>query len=216
MITELLGFSQSYQWYTGYPVQMPGEGTSGSSQFPLNPATGFQAVQILLDQYPPIPNWQARFRFGGDLSKWKEKEFDGWRHPLTHNVQHARTEVDRVIFNMSGASRSVPQWQADIEAVMQIIHEYYSNLTELYLQPVIGGNSVSSGIRAAENHPTIVAVVRAIVAQSSDSRVKIGPIVTVNESDFADRIGHLTEHGAKAAKKQIFDFYQEREQQSAL
>jgi hypothetical protein len=47
------------------------------------------------------------------------------------------------------------------------------------------------------------------VAQSSDSRVKIGPIVTVNESDFVDRIGHLTEHGAKVAQKQIFDFYQE-------
>jgi hypothetical protein len=115
---------------------------------------------------------------------------------------------------ISGASRPVSEWQADIEAVMQIIREYYSNLTELYLQPVIGSNSVSSGIRAAENHPTIVGVVRAVVAQSSDSRVKIGPIVTVDESDFADPTGHLTEHGAKAAKKKIFDFYQEREQRS--
>ena len=216
MITELLGFSQSYQWYTGYPVQMPGEGAGGPSQFPPNPAAGFQAIQMLLDRYPPIPNWQARFRFGSDLSMWKDKEFDGWQHSLTHNIQQARTEVDRVVFNISGASRPVPQWQADIEAVTQIIHEYYPNLTQLYLQPVIGGNSVSSEIRAIENHPTIVAVVRAIVAQSPNNPVKVGAIVTLNESDFSDRIGHLTENGAKAAKKQIFDFYQEHEQRSAL
>lgn len=109
MITELLGFSQSLQWYTGFPVQLPREGIGVTVQSQLNPATGFLTIQVLLDRFPPILNWQARFRFGRDLSMWKEKEFDGWLHPLTHNVQRVRTEINRFILNLKRVSRSVPQ-----------------------------------------------------------------------------------------------------------
>ena len=194
-VTEVLGFSQTYQWYTGQPFE-----------FPVSDPT-FKPQQMFLDEYEAFANCQARFGFGGDLTKWKDKTFVGYEGHVVHNLTKGRSEITRLIFNVSGETRTVAEWEANIEDVVEILLRKYPNLQDLYLQPVIGGVNATSNIRAVKNQPQITKAIEAVVARSSTGLLKRGAVVQLQNEDFNDMIGHLTSHGAQKAKALIFKFY---------
>src|SRR5512143_1663261 len=98
-LTEILGFSQTYQWYTGQPFP-----------FPISDTT-FGRQKIFLSKYSTIAGCQARFGFGGDLTKSKDPAFIGYKGHVVHNLQQDRTGITRLIFNISGESRTDEAWQ---------------------------------------------------------------------------------------------------------
>lgn len=193
--TEILGFSQTYQWYTGQPFA-----------FPISDPK-FNPQKMFLSKYYGFPNCQARFGFGGDLTKWKDAIFVGHEGHVVHNIRKDRKEITRLIFNVSGESRTIDEWKSDIENVVEILLKKYPNLQELYLQPVIGGVDDKSNIRAVENHPQIVTAINAVVNNSLPSLLKVGAVVKLKNEDFNDMIGHLTINGAQKSKELIFKFY---------
>lgn len=194
-ITEILGFSQTYQWYTGQPFA-----------FPISDPT-FGPQKIFLSKYRPFAGCQARFGFGGDLTKWKDPDFIGYTGHVVHNLQQDRTGITRLIFNISGESRTGEDWQGDIENVIEILLGKYPNLAELYLQPVIGGIDPAANVRCVKNHPHILAAIKTIVNRSPHALLKVGAVIELPSEWFSDTIGHLTIAGAEIAKKLIFEFY---------
>jgi hypothetical protein len=194
-VTEILGFSQTYQWYTGQPFE-----------FPTSDPT-FKPQRTFLSEYKGYSNCQARFGFGGDLTKWKDPGFVGYEGHVTHNITKDRDEVTRLIFNVSGESRTVDEWKSDIEAVVRRLLEKYPSLHELYLQPVVGGVDDKSTVRAVKNHPQIVEAVKLVVSSSSSALLRVGAIVKLRNEDFSDLIGHLTIHGAQTSQETILKFY---------
>ncbi len=193
--TEILGFSQTYQWYTGQPFE-----------FPVSDPT-FKPQQAFLSEYEVFADCQARFGFGGDLTKWRDETFVGYEGHVVHNITKGRGEITRLIFNVSGEARTVAEWEADIEDVVEILLRKYPNLQELYLQPVIGGMDATSNIRAVKNHPRILEAIEAVVARSSTGVLRRGAEVQLQNEDFSDMIGHLTSQGAQKARALIFKFY---------
>jgi len=194
MITELLGFSQTYQWYTGQPFV-----------FPITDPT-FAPQKKFLAEYPTFANVQARFGFGGDLSRWKDPDFIGYEGHVVHNIINDRTEITRLIFNVSGESRTIDEWMADIKTVIAFLLNKYPNLKEFYLQPVIGGLDNTSPVRSVKNQPTILEAIETVVKKSSGI-IKVGAVVKLESSGFNDSIGHLTMSGALKSRALIFKFY---------
>ena len=194
-VTEILGFSQTYQWYTGQPFE-----------FPISDPT-FKPQKMFLAEYEASANCQARFGFGGDLTKWKDENFVGYEGHVVHNITRVRSEITRLIFNVSGETRTVAEWESDIEEVVEILLKKYPNLQELYLQPVIGGVDATSNVRAVKNHPYIVEAINAVVARSAPGLLRRGAVVQLPNDDFGDMIGHLTSQGAKESKEFVFKFY---------
>ncbi len=204
MITELLGYSQTYQWYTGQPLNL---GKLEYAQFLKNPCIGFKQANDFLEKYDQIESWQAKFRFGGDLTDWKNPNYDGWKGGSNHCLRYSSDRVERLIFNISGQTRTQEQWEADIKCVLKIIKANYQNLKQLYLQPVIGGINNQSNIRSIINHPVILHAIEHVVEQSEWDILRIGAALTMEEAYFSDIIGHLTDDGAKKAKEFMFKFY---------
>ncbi len=195
LFTEILGFSQTYQWYTGQPFP-----------FPISDPS-FGPQKMFLSTYKGFANCQARFGFGGDLTKWKDPGFVGYEGHVVHNIKKDRKQITRLIFNVSGESRTVDEWKSDIRQVVEILLTKYPNLQELYLQPVIGGIDHNSNVRAVKNQPTITEAINGVVNDSSQGLLRAGAIVQLENKDFADMIGHLTVPGAQKARELLFGFY---------
>ena len=193
--TEVLGFSQSYQWYAGQPIEFP----------PSDPT--FKLEKMFLATYKGTSNCQARFGFGGDLTKWKDLSFIGYEGHISHNITKDRNEITRLIFNVSGEPRKVNEWKSDIETVVEILLSKYLSLQELYLQPIIGGVDENSNVRAVKNQPKIVEAIQNVVSDSPLSLLRIGSVVQLGNEDFSDMIGHLTFTGAQKARKLLLSFY---------
>lgn len=194
-ITEILGFSQTYQWYTGEAFE-----------FPVSDPT-FSLQKVFLSQYQVIPNCQARFGFGGDLTRWKDSNFIGYEGHVVHNIKNDRTEIARLIFNVSGEARTADEWEADIEYVVEILLKKYAHIQELDLQPVIGGIDNSSNMQAVKNQPHILEAIDTVIRKSSAGVLKRGAIIRLENDAFNDMIGHLTIIGAQKARELIFKFY---------
>ncbi|MGD1839752.1 MAG: hypothetical protein ACFB0B_02490 [Thermonemataceae bacterium] len=205
--TEFLGFSQSYQWYTGQPLSILDSGILGLIRFALNPSVGFKSANTFLKAMPLIENWQAKFRFGGDLSGWKDIEYDGWNSPISHGVRYEPDEIERVIFNISGKKRAPKEWDEDIKSVVSIILSKYKSLSELYLQPVIGSQPVNEKVRASKNQKNISEAIERFIKSNTNPKIRLGAIFCVGTTDFSDRVGHLNEMGAKKANEFLFQFY---------
>ncbi|HJW31531.1 MAG TPA: hypothetical protein VJ508_20015, partial [Saprospiraceae bacterium] len=172
--TETLGFSQTYQWYTGQPFP-----------FPISDPT-FEPQKTFLSTYKPIAGCQARFGFGGDLTKWKDPDFIGYTGHVVHNLQQDRTRITRLIFNISGESRAGEDWRGDIENVIEILLGKYPNLEELSLQPVIGGIGPAANVRCVKNHPHILAAIKTIVSHSPHALLKVGVVIELPSEWFND------------------------------
>ena len=192
---EILGFSQSYQWYTGQPLEFP----------PSDPTFGLQ--KAFLSTYHGFSNCQARFGFGGDLTNWKDASFIGYEGHVVHNIRKDRNEITSLIFNISGESRTVDRWKSDIDHVVEILRIKYPRLQELFLQPVIGGTDDRVNVRAVKNQPIIIAAINAVINYSSLSILRAGAVVQVQNEDFSDMIGHLSISGAQKAREMVVSFY---------
>ena len=193
--TEILGFSQTYQWYTGQPFEFP------------VPDPTFKPQQKFLADYQGILNCQARFAFGGDVTNWKNAGYIGYEGHAVHNISKQRGAITRLIFNVSGESRAVAAWKLDIESVVEILLKKYPQLHELHLQPVIGGINPTPAVRAVRNHPYIVEAINAVINDSTPSLLRLGAVIKLRDEEFSDRIGHLTASGAQRAKELAFRFY---------
>ena len=205
--TELLGYSQTYQWYTGQPLNLSDNSIINLIRFAFDPTVGNKMAKKILNSFPLKDNWQARFRFGGDLSGWKDINYDGWQSSASHGVRFNTDEIDRLIFNISGKTRKIDKWINDIQVVVEIILSKYPNLSELYLQPVIGCNQDNNKIRASKNHADILFAINKYIENSNNNKLKLGAVFKVNHDEFSDKVGHLTATGANKAKKYIMDFY---------
>lgn len=99
--TQVLGFSQSCEWYGGLSLADYRE----EGEFPDPPPLEAGAF---------LPTWQGRFFMGGAVERWTDPRFPGWAGPhalVREGPAHcAREEVDRVVFNVSGAARSADAW----------------------------------------------------------------------------------------------------------
>ena len=93
--TEVLGFSQSWQWFTGKSM-----------------AESRGNVQVPKDAF--LSNWQGRFEFGASVELWGSLDFKGWEGTFLSLQMCPREKVDRIIFNISGRERDTKQWEQAI------------------------------------------------------------------------------------------------------
>jgi hypothetical protein len=91
--------------------------------------------------------------------------------------------------------------------VVEILHNKYDHVQELYLQPVIGGIDETLNVRAVKNQPHILEAINLVINQSPLKILKLGAIIRFENDGFNDLIGHLTIISAQQAKRLIFDFY---------
>ncbi len=195
MKTEILGISQTYQWYLGE-----------SFDFPITDFT-FKKEKDILSTYREIKNCQARFGFGGDLTKWKDFNYEGYESLIKHNILFEKNEIERLIFTVSGETRNLDNWVIDIKSVTEIILSKYPYLNNLYLQPVIGGDDNNSEIRAVKNQPTIVEAIEIVISESNNSILKSGFDCKIQTHFFSDNLGHLTFEGALHVQNILYNFY---------
>jgi hypothetical protein len=83
--TEVIGFSQSEQWYDG-----------GFIASVANPG-----------------NWQLRWYSGGSVDLWADPNFAGWNSSaLVSQCSQGSSTPDRVVMNVSGDYHNDPNWWA--------------------------------------------------------------------------------------------------------
>lgn len=178
--TEVLGFSQTMQWF------------AASSFADLSPSGG--SSELGPDEF--LPGWQGRFTFGAAIDRWMASDYSGWEGTYVSPSHCARDEVDRVVFNVSGEARSADAWATAIDSVAQLVRAKFPGVRAVVMQPVAGAPPGDcEGVRAARNHPTIV---RGIARAAERGVVTAGPNPTVSDcGQFRDALGHLTAGGAE-------------------
>jgi hypothetical protein len=183
--TEIVGFSQTLQWYE---------------------TNGFQAEV-------PDARYQLRFRSGGDLADWANPGFDGWRAPtraecvgsgpsvLCSPCSTFSTAPDRVILTitLSRYEDGVADWVSGLRAAVATIRRRHPQVERIVLQPVVGGPNdgrcptpadPQRGVRAAYNHPRIDEAIAIVERDAPD--LEAGPSPEVRTcGDYEDQVGHL-------------------------
>ncbi len=198
--TEVLGFSQSMQWYSGASAAGPGAVDSGRGR------AGGRMNRPVGDF---LPGWQARFTGGASVERWVDPDYTGWTGVAVSPSRCEQAAVDRVLFQVSGAARDVDEWASDVRKVVALIRQKYPKVREILLMPVVGApEGQCQNIRAAANYPAIVAAIRQ-VAGTGIVRAGVAPVVT-DCSWFADGMGHLTADASAAIKEQLQDHYRQR------
>lgn len=199
--TQVLGFSQSLEWYGGLSLAdyIAGE---GPPQSPTLEAGAF------------LPKWQGGFYMGAAVEKWTDPEFPAWSTtPATTHEKTAhcdRDQVDRVVFNVSGAARSADEWASVIESVAELIRENFPAVRQIVMQPVVGApeGGECEEVRAARNHPGIAEGIRRVAQRGM---VEAGPEPKVESCDqFRDELGHLTKDGARHVRKKLETHYRDK------
>jgi hypothetical protein len=198
--TELIGFSQTLMWEETPEFQ----------------------------QQIDTSRWQVRFRAGGDVDLWADRNADGWNAPvqtdcvgggspvLCSPCASGSTAPDRVIFTITlGAYESdVQVWIQKIQAAVATIRLRRPQARQIVLQPVVGGprHTICSmagqpqGVRASFNHPFIDAALATVVQDSPDLVAGISPEVRAC-SAYSDEVGHLTETGRGPVGQAIGQYY---------
>lgn len=195
--TRVLGFSQSMEWYAGLSVtDQRDEGT--------RPDLSALAPDAFLS------GWQGRFFVGAAIGKWTDPDFRGWSgaHRRVHETPAhcGRDEVDRVVFNVSGAARSPDAWAAAVDSVADLIRSKFSAVRRIVMQPLVGApEGECTDVRAARNHPVIVQDIRRAADRGG---VTAGPSPGVASCDqFSDDLGHLTVEGAEHVRRILREHY---------
>src|SRR6266487_70884 len=79
--TEVLGFSQTMQWYFGAPGYPSFVSLAGPGQ------------------------WQLRWEGGGDVGNWADPNYSGWTSQyLVTGCSQGSANPDRVLFNITGGN----------------------------------------------------------------------------------------------------------------
>lgn len=197
--TQVLGFSQSLEWYGG--LSLGDDAADGrESETPSLEAGAF------------LPAWQGRFYPGAAVEKWTDPGFPGWSGTYTRSRETeahcGREEVDRVVFNVSGPPRSLDEWASAIASVADLIREKFPAVRQVVMQPVVGApEGRCREVLAARNHPVIAEGIRRAARESGTTA---GPEPKVTNCDqFRDQLGHLTEVGARHVRQALKTHYRD-------
>ena len=177
--TEVLGFSQSWEWFTGRSLSEYRDTVTVPSNVFLS-------------------DWQGRFEFGAAVERWSDPDFEGWEGAYISPQMCTRDQVDQIVFNLSGASREIQQWVQDILNVVEVLREKYPAVQKIVLQPVVGAApGQCNNVRAVQNHPSIVSAIDRVVSASGSRQIAAGAMPIVARCDqFTDLLGHLSPQGA--------------------
>lgn len=185
--TEVIGFSQTYQWFYGGPSYDAFQSRAGDDR------------------------WQLRWTDGASIDRWADPSFSGWSagvgSPCAQNSGHP----DRVMLTITGDFQSAVGWWAyEIAATIQNVRAKYPGVSDIVLQPVVGGPNNTqcfignAVVRASYNHPVIdfaiAAVARGDVLRGASPEVG-------DCSQYADTIGHLNDAGRASVAQQLGEFY---------
>lgn len=192
--TEVLGFSQTMEWFGALSI---------AERRKRN-----ESLTLAKDCF--LPRWQGRFQFGASVEFWKDADYAGWEGAYKSELHCDRSEVDRVVFTVSGVPRTTGKWTEDIKAVIELIRQKYPAAKQIVLQAVVGAEEGQcANIRAAQNHPSIVAAIES-VAKDFGGLVVAGLAPKVGEcSHFVDNLGHLTGAGARYLNAKLAEFYRQ-------
>ena len=196
--TEVLGFSQSMEWFGGFSLAATRGGVP------------------VLQSGVFLPAWQGRFQFGAAVELWRDADYEGWEGRFRNPSRCDRATVDRVLFNVSGAARDLEAWVDDVAAVVEVIRDKYPLARQVVLQPVVGAQPQEcQEVRAAQNHPTIVEAIDR-VALASDGSIVAGLAPKVTDcGQFSDRLGHLSAAGALSVKESLVEYYSRGDREQA-
>lgn len=195
--TQVLGLSQSLEWFGGLSLETIADG-AGSAKLPG------------LKQGDFLPAWQGRFYPGASVEDWMDPEHPGWFGPSARAREtpaHCpREEVERVVFNVSGAPRSPDAWAEAVDSVAAVVRAKFPAVRRVVMQPVVGApEGECRDVRAARNHPGIAEGIRRAAGRGA---VTAGPEPKVAACDqFRDALGHLTEEGAERVRAVLRDHY---------
>jgi hypothetical protein len=184
---EIIGFSQTMQWYFG------GSGNEFRAQ--MSPGAT-----------------QLRWAGGAAIDSWADPGF--WPG-LSNACSSGSAAPDRVVLNISGGHNSdVGWWRDQTRQAVANVRRHHPGLQTVYLQPVVGGpghgacfiNGVQ--VRATFNEPFIAQAIDQLVAEGVGAW-GANPLAH-SCADFADDIGHLTDAAKGAIAFDVGVFYQTR------
>jgi len=169
--TEIVGFSQTMQWYFGGPFT----------------------------DYAGPGRWQLRWAGGAAIDSWADPSFSGWspQYRATSCTQGSESP-DRVLLNIAGGDyiSDVSWWRQQISAAITNIRSKYPNERQIILQSVVSGPGdglcffSGTTVRDTYNTPYIHSAIGSLVA----AEVVSGMAPAVRScGDYADWVGHLTD-----------------------
>jgi hypothetical protein len=184
--TQIVGFSQTMQWYFG----------------------GFR------DTVGGI-SWELRWVGGGSIGNWADPNYVGWTDDsnLVDGCAQNVLSPDRALLNVSDDFHNdISYWVQQTNAAMNNLRRKYPSVRQIILQPVVGGPGGNqctfngSVVRASYNFPYIN---QAISQMANGGSVVAGDAPTVRScSDYADNIGHLTDDAKGPIGVAIGNYYQ--------
>jgi hypothetical protein len=182
--TQVIGFSQSSEWYETAGVFESGAGDE---------------------------RWQLLWNIGGGVNRWQDPDYVGWSNALVSPCTQGSAAPDRVLLTISGTYGADEQaWADAIQATLDQIAIKLPSAQQVLLQPVVGGpleqNCFFQGdlIRASWQHRHIDNAIATFVGGS----VALGASPEVQScNEYEDQPGHLTHDGAVAAGAALGAYY---------
>ena len=182
--TQVIGFSQSSEWYE----------TAGVFESGVVNA-----------------RWQLLWNIGGGVNRWQDPDYVGWSNVLVSPCTQGSAAPDRVLLTISGPFGADEQaWADAIQATLDQIAIKLPSAQEVLLQPVIGGPQEQDCffqgnlVRASWQHRHIDNAIATLVGGSAAA----GASPEVQSCDeYEDQPGHLTHAGAVAAGAELGAYY---------
>jgi hypothetical protein len=166
--TEVIGFSQTRQWFLDAPDFEAVVGSSG---------------------------WQLLWNGGASIDRWADPRYRGWEEPIASACTQGSDAPDRVVLTISGEFEDDPDvWAEDIAAAIDTLRAKLPGVRQVVLQPVVGGPGDGTCqhegelVRASSNHPVIDEAITRVMG--GDVVAGASPVV-FSCSDYADSKGHL-------------------------
>jgi len=187
--TEVVGFSQTNQWYTG-----------GATR-------AYSPFEELVDDGA----YQLRWVEGAEARIIAREDWPGWdQQPESPCVSPS---PDRAILTITGArGTDVEAWESDIRLVLDRARIELPTVSWFVLQPVVGGpegaECFADGVRVRADlqHPYIWEAILQVAGEFTDVQVGMAPRVDFC-SDFKDARGHLADEAIPRIGEKIGDYY---------
>jgi hypothetical protein len=188
---EIVGFSQTYQWYYG----------GSNNEFLSRMPTG---------------GTQLRWQGGASIDAWADPAFTGWNSFQSAACSAGSSAPDRLVMNISGGFNSDVNWWHDMTAqAVANARRIYPGIRTVYLQPVVGGPNHGAcfvngnQVRATYNEPYIGQAIDRLVSEGVGVW-GANPLVA-SCGEYADDTGHLTDPtGRSDIATQAGSFYSDR------
>jgi hypothetical protein len=183
--TEVIGFSQTREWFLDVPQF---EQTVGNDA------------------------WQLLWASGADVEQWADPAFAGWTAPKQSSCT-ANSQPNRVVLTITGGNGNVSDvswWTTVIRQAIVTTRSKYPSVTRVLLQPVIGGPQHAictySGVvvQASFNHPYIDQAIANLVG--GDVAAGMSPEVRTC-ADYRDSRGHIDDRALPAISLAVGQYY---------